>query len=193
MTFMEVYTYLFKAEHSLVGGPSLACGASHAQRQRHRLALPSVCHVKQDAKLSTVLDLPCWSMAAVWAASLRQRGGLTREVVPQQHFHFRQAPGREMRLGTTAIADGNGSSAATAAATAAAKYATGHHAPPLLTDWLPISVLTDSYKTTHYLQYPACKKMVAVRLPGAWTDSSPSQRPLRPAMPPVQHSSQRLE
>lgn len=34
--------------------------------------------------------------------------------------------------------------------------------PPLLTDWLPISILTDSYKTTHYLQYPQCTKMVAV-------------------------------
>ncbi len=49
---------------------------------------------------------------------------------------------------------------------AAAKYAAGHHAPPLLTDWLPISVLTDSYKTTHYLQYPDCKKMVAVSAAG---------------------------
>lgn len=28
---------------------------------------------------------------------------------------------------------------------------------------LPISVLTDSYKATHYLQYPDAKKMVAVR------------------------------
>ena len=27
---------------------------------------------------------------------------------------------------------------------------------------LPISVLTDSYKATHYLQYPAAKEMVAV-------------------------------
>lgn len=35
-------------------------------------------------------------------------------------------------------------------------------APPLLTHWLPISVLTDSYKTTHFMQYPPCEKMVAV-------------------------------
>ena len=35
--------------------------------------------------------------------------------------------------------------------------------PPLLSSWLPISILTDSYKTTHYLQYPPCSKMVAVR------------------------------
>eukprot|EP00887_Chlorella_sp_A99_P003184 scaffold9.g3184.t1 len=34
--------------------------------------------------------------------------------------------------------------------------------PPLpLTSWLPMAVLTDSYKTTHYLQYPDCTKMVA--------------------------------
>lgn len=65
-----------------------------------------------------------------------------------------------------AVAGDNGSSAATGAA-AAAKYAAGHHAPPLLTDWLPISVLTDSYKTTHYLQYPECQKMVAVSTLGA--------------------------
>lgn len=27
---------------------------------------------------------------------------------------------------------------------------------------IPISVLTDSYKATHYLQYPGAQKMVAV-------------------------------
>jgi hypothetical protein len=30
---------------------------------------------------------------------------------------------------------------------------------------VPISVLTDSYKASHYAQYPATKKMVAVRPP----------------------------
>lgn len=35
--------------------------------------------------------------------------------------------------------------------------------PSLLSSYLPIAVLTDSYKTTHYLQYPASTKMVAVR------------------------------
>ena len=34
-------------------------------------------------------------------------------------------------------------------------------AEPLLS-FLPISILTDSYKTTHYLQYPKSHKMVAV-------------------------------
>jgi hypothetical protein len=34
--------------------------------------------------------------------------------------------------------------------------------PALLTDYLPISILTDSYKATHILQYPEAKKMVAV-------------------------------
>lgn len=34
-------------------------------------------------------------------------------------------------------------------------------APPLLTSWLPISILTDSYKPTHFLQYPPSTKMVA--------------------------------
>ena len=34
---------------------------------------------------------------------------------------------------------------------------------PLLS-FLPMSILTDSYKTTHYLQYPESRKMVAVRL-----------------------------
>ena len=29
---------------------------------------------------------------------------------------------------------------------------------------VPISVLTDSYKATHYLQYPGATKMVAVRI-----------------------------
>ncbi|KAI3429358.1 hypothetical protein D9Q98_005453 [Chlorella vulgaris] len=33
--------------------------------------------------------------------------------------------------------------------------------PSLLSSYLPIAVLTDSYKTTHYLQYPASTKMVA--------------------------------
>ncbi|PSC68478.1 nicotinate phosphoribosyltransferase [Micractinium conductrix] len=32
---------------------------------------------------------------------------------------------------------------------------------PLHPAWLPISILTDSYKTTHFLQYPKCTKMVA--------------------------------
>lgn len=36
-------------------------------------------------------------------------------------------------------------------------------AEPLLS-LLPISILTDSYKTTHYLQYPESSKMVAVRV-----------------------------
>lgn len=31
-----------------------------------------------------------------------------------------------------------------------------------LLSWLPIPVLTDSYKTTHFQQYPAADKMVAV-------------------------------
>jgi hypothetical protein len=35
--------------------------------------------------------------------------------------------------------------------------------PSLLSDFLPISILTDSYKTTHFLQYPESRKMVAVR------------------------------
>ena len=34
--------------------------------------------------------------------------------------------------------------------------------PALLTSWLPISILTDSYKATHFLQYPPSSKMVAV-------------------------------
>ncbi len=34
-------------------------------------------------------------------------------------------------------------------------------AEPLLS-LVPISVLTDSYKTTHYMQYPESRKMVAV-------------------------------
>ena len=35
--------------------------------------------------------------------------------------------------------------------------------PALLTDFLPISILTDSYKASHFLQYPAdALKMVAV-------------------------------
>ncbi|KAI7836200.1 hypothetical protein COHA_009926 [Chlorella ohadii] len=46
-------------------------------------------------------------------------------------------------------------------AAAAAAPATVPIAPPLLTSWLPISILTDSYKPTHYLQYPPCTKMVA--------------------------------
>ncbi len=32
----------------------------------------------------------------------------------------------------------------------------------ILSSWLPISVLTDSYKTTHFVQYPEAQKMVAV-------------------------------
>ena len=36
-------------------------------------------------------------------------------------------------------------------------------AEPLLS-FLPMSILTDSYKTTHYLQYPESRKMVAVRV-----------------------------
>lgn len=32
------------------------------------------------------------------------------------------------------------------------------HINPIL---IPIAVLTDSYKATHFLQYPECKKMVA--------------------------------
>ena len=50
-------------------------------------------------------------------------------------------------------------------AAAAAAPAAVPIAPPLLTSWLPISILTDSYKPTHYLQYPPCTKMVAVRRP----------------------------
>ncbi len=47
---------------------------------------------------------------------------------------------------------------------AAPASATVTAAPPsLLSSYLPIAVLTDSYKTTHYLQYPASTKMVAVR------------------------------
>lgn len=32
---------------------------------------------------------------------------------------------------------------------------------------VPVSVLTDSYKASHYLQYPDTSKMVAVRCMGA--------------------------
>ena len=31
-----------------------------------------------------------------------------------------------------------------------------------LAHWLPITILTDSYKATHFLQYPDATKMVAV-------------------------------
>lgn len=48
--------------------------------------------------------------------------------------------------------------AASATATAPAAAASP---PSLLTDWLPMSILTDSYKTTHFLQYPPSTKMVA--------------------------------
>jgi hypothetical protein len=30
---------------------------------------------------------------------------------------------------------------------------------------LPMGILTDSYKASHFLQYPAAKKMVAVSFP----------------------------
>jgi len=33
--------------------------------------------------------------------------------------------------------------------------------PALLGDYLPMAILTDSYKATHFLQYPPAKKMVA--------------------------------
>ena len=33
--------------------------------------------------------------------------------------------------------------------------------PPLLSSWLPLPILSDSYKASHYLQYPPSKKMVA--------------------------------
>ena len=36
------------------------------------------------------------------------------------------------------------------------------HAPESVSSLLPISILTDSYKTTHFLQYPDSQKMVAV-------------------------------
>lgn len=31
-------------------------------------------------------------------------------------------------------------------------------------DYIPISVLTDSYKASHFVQYPDASKMVAVRV-----------------------------
>jgi hypothetical protein len=49
-----------------------------------------------------------------------------------------------------------------AAAAAAAARPASATTPSLLSDYLPISVLTDSYKATHFLQYPEAKKMVAV-------------------------------
>jgi nicotinamide phosphoribosyltransferase len=33
--------------------------------------------------------------------------------------------------------------------------------PPLLSSWLPIPVLTDSYKASHFLQYPPAERMAA--------------------------------
>lgn len=36
------------------------------------------------------------------------------------------------------------------------------HTPEPVLSLLPISILTDSYKTTHFLQYPDSQKMVAV-------------------------------
>ena len=46
--------------------------------------------------------------------------------------------------------------------TAATSQGAATRTPPLLSDYLPISVLTDSYKATHFLQSPEAKKMVAV-------------------------------
>jgi hypothetical protein len=45
---------------------------------------------------------------------------------------------------------------------------------------LPISVLTDSYKATHYLQYPAAKEMVAVSAPAPGPTLSGVLRPAPP-------------
>lgn len=42
------------------------------------------------------------------------------------------------------------------------------HAQQTVLSLLPISILTDSYKTTHFLQYPQSRKMVAVSRLKAW-------------------------
>jgi hypothetical protein len=47
--------------------------------------------------------------------------------------------------------------------------------PSLLSDYIPMSIMTDSYKATHFLEYPACQKMVAV---------SPSLHCALPTRPP---------
>lgn len=58
--------------------------------------------------------------------------------------------------------NGNSSSSVTAAPPQQQRAPQPGAAPPLLTHWLPIAVLTDSYKTTHFVQYPDARKMVAV-------------------------------
>jgi nicotinamide phosphoribosyltransferase len=46
-------------------------------------------------------------------------------------------------------------------AAAAAAAAASAPLPPLLSGWLPIPVLTDSYKASHFLQYPPAERMAA--------------------------------
>ena len=52
--------------------------------------------------------------------------------------------------------------------------------PPLLSSFLPLSILTDSYKASHFLQYPPSTQMVAVsgqsRLP-RWPQPSWARGP----------------
>jgi len=54
--------------------------------------------------------------------------------------------------------------ASTARPAAASPAGATAKTPSLLSDYLPISILTDSYKATHFLQYPEAKKMVAVSI-----------------------------
>ena len=78
------------------------------------------------------------------------------------------------RLGTTAATpktramqrqQPTGSAQAEAGSAAPAAPLASAAAPHLLSSWLPISILTDSYKATHFLQYPQSSKMVAVSGP----------------------------
>lgn len=108
-----------------------------------KLASPTAARQPQGPRLGAVRRLqPAYLQqqlcsAAAAAARQRQRG--------RRHFSLAAMPGAAASMPGAAAA---GSSTA---------------APQLLTSWLPISLLTDSYKTTHYLQYPPCTKMVAVR------------------------------
>lgn len=71
---------------------------------------------------------------------------------------------RRMGWGGTASESGsNGASSSLQLGAETPTTAPPPPAPPLLTNWLPLAILTDSYKASHFLQYPpGVQRMSAV-------------------------------
>jgi hypothetical protein len=118
--------------------------------------------------------------------ALGTRAPPARPAAPAQHAAPRAALRRPRRAAPAPPARaapraGNGAGPAAAAAPLPASMA----APLGMLSAVPISVLTDSYKASHFLQYPETRKMVAVRRRGRLEGGREGGRAGRPAGSPL--------